>query len=154
MSGAMDDDAAGGFDPVAVFGEAGVGAHGAKDRGAGDGDRFDLLDDGIEDAAEAGSAEAGETGGLGVPVEADAMGQSVVADDLVGAAPVEEVGVDGGAVFVVANGAFTGVAGRVGARDLAAAGAEDLDEFHFGTPLFFAVPPGCGRVGCVREPGI
>ena len=46
-----DDSGSGEIDRIAVFGEAGIGAHGAKDDGGGDRNRFGLLDDGIEDGA-------------------------------------------------------------------------------------------------------
>jgi len=46
-----DDSGSGEIDRIAVFGEAGIGAHGAKDDGGDDRNRFGLLDDGIEDGA-------------------------------------------------------------------------------------------------------
>ena len=64
-----DNDALGKVHPVAVLGEAGIGAHGAKDGGAGDLDGFGLLDDGIEDGVESGFAQGGETDGSGVAIE-------------------------------------------------------------------------------------
>lgn len=81
------------------------------------------------------------------------MGQRVVADDFPGVAPAEEVGVNLRTVFMMANGAFTGVAGGIGVGDLAAPGAEDLVEFHFGTPFFLRLP-GSGIVGCLKEPDV
>ena len=84
MPVALDDDARGWLDPAAVFAEAGVGADGAKDGRAGDGDGRDLLDHGVEDGTEVGFAGAGEAGGLGVSVEIDAMEQRVLADDFPG----------------------------------------------------------------------
>ena len=64
-----DSDALGKVHPVAVLGEAGIDAHGAKDGGAGDLDGFGLLDDGIEDGVESGFAQGGETDGSGVAIE-------------------------------------------------------------------------------------
>ena len=135
-----DSDALGKVHPVAVLGEAGIGANGAKDGGAGDLDGFGLLDDGIEDGVESGFVQGGETGGSGVAVESHAMGQGILLDDLLDAAPVEVVDVDHGAIFVVADGAFAGVAGDVGLRDPSAAPADNLVELHVPNSLF-ARPP-------------
>lgn len=126
----MDNFASGEIDPVAVLRKAGIGAHGAKDGGAGDLDSFGLLDDGIEDGAKAGFAQGGETGGVGVAVESHAMRQGVLANDLLDAAPVEVVEIDHRAVFVVADGALAGVAGGIGLGNPLAAPAENLIELH------------------------
>jgi len=134
-----DSDALGKVHLVAVLGEAGIGAHGAKDGGAGDLDGFGLLDDGIEDGAEPGFAQGGETGGIGVAVESHAMGQGIHSDDLLSAAPVEVVEIDDGAIFVVADGALAGVAGEVGLRDPSAAPAENLVELHVANSLLPAL---------------
>ena len=122
--------------PVAVLGEAGIDAHGAKDGGAGDLDSFGLLDYGIEDGVESGFAQGGETGGSGVAVESHAMRQGIHSDDLLGAAPVEVVKVNHGAIFVVADGAFAGVAGEIGLGNPPAAPAENLVELHVANSLF------------------
>jgi len=146
-----DSDALGKVHLVAVLGEAGIGAHGAKDGGAGDLDSFGLLDDGIEDGVESGFAQSGETGGIGVAVESHAMGQGILLDDLWDAAPVEVVEIDHGAIFVVADGAFAGVAGDVALRDPTAAPAENLVELHVANSLF-ARPPDCCGAGCLNGP--
>jgi len=139
-----DNFASGEIDPVALLGQAGIGAHGAKDSGAGDLDGFGLFDDGIEDGAKARFAQGGETGSLGVAVESHAMRQGVLADDFSGAAPVEVVEVDHGAILVVADGALAGVAGEVGLGNPLAAPAENPFEVHVGDFLFARPPDCCG----------
>ncbi len=56
----------------------------------------------------------GESGRVGVTVKVAAMGDGVLVNDFLGAAPEEKIGVDGLAVFVVANAAFALVVARIG----------------------------------------
>jgi hypothetical protein len=112
--GALDDDAPGWLNPAAVLGEAGVRANGANDRIARNRSTFCLFDDGIEGGAEILSPAGGQSGRVGVTVKVAAMGNCELVNDFLGAAPEEEVGVDGIAVFVVANAAFALVAARIG----------------------------------------
>ena len=97
------------------------------------------------------NAQGSETGGIGVAVESHAVSQGILLDDLWDAAPVEVVEVDDGAIFVVADGALTGVAGGVGLRDPSAAPAENLVELHVAYSLF-ARPPDCCDAGCLNGP--
>jgi hypothetical protein len=96
-------------------------------------------------------AQGGETGGSGVAVESHAMRQGILSDDLLGAAPVEVVEIDHGAIFVAADGALAGVAGEVGLGDPLAAPAENLFELHVANS-FFARPPDCCGAGCLNGP--
>ena len=57
-----------------------------------------------------------EVGGVGVAIEGGAAGEIVIADDLVGAMPVEEGGIDIGAIFVIADDAAAAVEVGVGLR--------------------------------------
>ncbi len=146
-----DSDPLGRVYPVAVLGEAGIGAHGAKNGGAGDLDSFGLLDEGIEDGVESGFAQGSETGCSGVAVESHPMRQGIYSNDLLGAAPVEVVEVNHGAIFVVADGAFAGVAGDVGLGNPAAAPAENFVKLHVANSLV-ARPPDCSGAGCLNGP--
>ena len=63
---------------------------------------------------------------------------------MLGAAPVEIVEVNHGAIFVVADGAFAGVAGEVGLGNPLAALADNLVELHVANSLFARPPDWCG----------
>ena len=84
-------------------------------------------------------------------VESHAMREGVLLDDLLDAAPVEVIEVDHGAIFVVADGAFAGVAGEVGLGNPLAAPADNLVELHVANSLF-ARPPDCCGAECLNGP--
>jgi hypothetical protein len=111
----LDDVAADGRGPLALVIDLGVEADSGDD-GAGSGaDGFGLLDEVFEGGAKAGAALGAEAGGVGVAVNDGLMGDRVLAGDFFGAEPAEVVLVDEFAVGVMANRAFAGVSGEVGA---------------------------------------
>ena len=95
---------------AAVIGEAGVCAHGAKDRVAGDGRLPGLFDEHIEDAADVLVAERGEAESARVAIDRRVVRELVFIDDFVGIAPVEEIVLDGVAIRMAANTALPCVA--------------------------------------------
>jgi hypothetical protein len=97
------------FGPAAAAVDAGVGAHGAKDAVAGDGDVFGVFDDGVERGVETFAALEENAGGAGVPVDGAGVGDFVFVSDLPGGAPVNEFFFDGFAFGMVADDAAAGV---------------------------------------------
>lgn len=98
------------FDPVAVFGDLRVDAKGAKNRhGAGRG-FIDALDNTFADATIIGAAAFEEASSGSVAVNGGARGEMIIEGDGGFRAPIDEVGFDGIAVRMVADGAFAGVA--------------------------------------------
>jgi len=111
----LDDVAADGRGPLALVIDLGVEADSGDD-GAGSGaDGFGLLDEVFEGGAKAGAALGAKAGGVGVTVNGGMMGDFVFVGDFLGAEPAEVVLVNEFAVGVMANRAFAGVAGDVGA---------------------------------------
>ncbi|MGB9403418.1 MAG: hypothetical protein WCA98_07755 [Candidatus Acidiferrales bacterium] len=64
-----DDDAVGRVDPVAVGGDAGIGADGADDAVAGNDGAIGVLDELFEGIAEIAAAAGVEAGGVGVAIK-------------------------------------------------------------------------------------
>lgn len=111
----LDDVAADGRGPLALVVDLGVEADGGDDGAGGGADGFGLLDEVFEGGAERGAALGAKAGGVGVSVNDGLMGDRVLAGDFLGAEPAEVVLVNEFAVGVMANRAFAGVAGDVGA---------------------------------------
>jgi hypothetical protein len=111
----LDDVALYGRRPLALVVDLSVEADGGDDGAGGGADGFGLLDEVFEGGAEGGAALGAEAGGVGVAVDDGLMGDSVLAGDFLGAEPAEVVLVDEFAVLVMANRAFAGVSGAVGA---------------------------------------
>ncbi len=106
----------GSFEPAAVGVQVRVEAGGADDyvEGVWSADVHGL-EDGFEDAAHFLFAALVESDGVDVAVERSASAADlVVPDDLVGAAPANEIGFDGVAVRVTADYATAGMAVEVG----------------------------------------
>lgn len=102
--------------PVAVFGDLGIDAKGAKNRhGAGRG-FVDALDNTFADATIIGAAAFEEASSGSVAVNGGARREMIIEGNGGFRAPIDEVGFDGVAVGMVADGAFAGVAleGRIG----------------------------------------
>ncbi len=98
-----DEDAGGRLDPVAVVGDASVGADGADDRVGGDLDFIDALEDVFEHPPKVALSQGQKSEGMGVTVDARTVGDFVVMGNLLGASPAEEFVVDGGAVGMAAD---------------------------------------------------
>ena len=111
----LDDVAADGGRPLALVVDLGVEADGGDDGAGGGADGFGLLDEVFEGGAKAGAALGAKAGGVGVAVNGGMMGDLVFVGDFFGAEPAEVVLVNEFAVGVMANRAFAGVAGDVGA---------------------------------------
>jgi hypothetical protein len=98
------------LDPLAGIVDASVGVDGADD-GVGSGrDVHGALDDVAEGEAELAVAQREETGGVSVAVEG-ASGDFVIAGDVAGRVPVDEVFFDGLALGMAADSAVAGVMG-------------------------------------------
>ena len=102
-------DLGGDFGPAAVAVDAAVGAHGAKDRVAGEGYVIDGFDEGIEGGVQTFAALEEKASGAGVAVDGAVVGKLVVLRELPGGAPVDEFFFDGFAFGVVADDAATAV---------------------------------------------
>jgi hypothetical protein len=111
----LDDVAADGRGPLALIVDLGVEADGGHDGAGGGADAFGLLDEVFKSGAERSAALGAKAGGVGVSVNDGLMGDSVLAGDFLGADPAEVVIVNEFAVGVMANRAFAGVSGGVGA---------------------------------------
>lgn len=97
------------LDPLVVVGEAGVGAHGANDRIAGDVNRCGAFEDVVEDAAKIAPARGEQAGGMSMPVER-AKRQVVIVSHAGGLVPVDEHVLDRFAFRMMAHEAFALVA--------------------------------------------
>ena len=111
----LDDVAANGRGPLALVVDLGVEADGGDDGASGGADAFGLLDEVFEGGAQRGAALGAKAGGVDVAVNHGVMGNFVFVGDFFGAEPAEVVLVNEFAVGVMANRAFAGVAGDVGA---------------------------------------
>lgn len=96
------------LDPLAVIVDAGVGVDSADDGVGGGCDVHGALDDVAEGEAEIAVAQREEASGVRVAVEGTG-GDVVVAGDVAGRVPVDEVFLDGLALVVAADGAVAGV---------------------------------------------
>ncbi|HEV2314350.1 MAG TPA: hypothetical protein VGR94_03520 [Candidatus Acidoferrales bacterium] len=103
-------------DPVAVFGDLRIDPKGAKDSHAAGRSLVDALDDTFADATKIAAAAFEEPGSGSVTVNRGARGELIIEGDGGFRAPIDEVGLDGIAVRMIADGAFAGVAleGRIG----------------------------------------
>ena len=104
------------LDPVAVLGDLRIDAKGAKDSHAAGRGLVDVLDNTFADATKIGAAAFEEIGSGSVAVNGGARRELIVERYGGFRAPTDEVGFDGIAVGMLADGAFAGVAfeGRVG----------------------------------------
>lgn len=104
------------LDPVAVFGDLRIDAKGAKNCHAAGRGLIDSLDNTLADATKIGAAAFEEAGSGSVAVNGGARRELIIEGDGGFRAPIDEVGFDGIAVGMVADGAFAGVAfeGRIG----------------------------------------
>lgn len=98
------------IDPDALIVDQGAGAHGLKDGVGGGLDVFRVVNDVGGGVAHVLLAFSVEAGGVDVAIECASLREVVVADDIVGAVPVQEVGFDVFAVFVLADDALAAVA--------------------------------------------
>jgi hypothetical protein len=111
---------AGGFDPFAVFVEAHVEACGANDHFGGlDGAAVGgFKEEAFEDASDMALASLEKAGIVSVAIDGGAIGKVVVACNLVGAAPADEIAFDGVAVWMGTDAAAARRAEKsLGARD-------------------------------------
>lgn len=108
-----DDGASGDIGPLAVLGDAGEDAHGAKDGAGGDGRSVDVFHDALGDSAKVATAASEEARGGGVAIDRRGRRQRVNAAKERFRAPSDEVLLDELAIRVIANGAFASVAGEV-----------------------------------------
>jgi len=104
-----DDYAGGRVDPFAGIVYASDGAGGADDRVGRDGDFVDALDDALHGEAEVEAALGEEAGGVGVTIYRREVAEAVTAGEIGGIAPIEELELDGVAMWVVANTTFSGM---------------------------------------------
>jgi hypothetical protein len=107
--GSGELDLGGDFGPAAVVVDAAVGAHGPKDRVAGECYIVDGFDEGVEGGVQTFAALEEQTGGAGVAVDGAVVGEFVVLRELPGGAPVDEFLFDGFAFGVVADDAAAAV---------------------------------------------
>ena len=98
------------LDPVAVLGDLRIDAKGAKNCHAAGRGFVDVLDDTFADATKIGAAAFDEASGGSVAVSGGARGELIIERNGGFRAPIDEVGLDGIAVGMVADGAFAGVA--------------------------------------------
>jgi len=113
--GALADyDFFGRINPLAVIIDAAVGAGGVEDVAGGGPQVVGVFEDRFDDAAEILAAEFVESGGAGVAVDGLAIPEVVGAADVIGADPVDVIAFEGGAIGMVADEAFAGVAFGVG----------------------------------------
>ncbi|HEV2488895.1 MAG TPA: hypothetical protein VGT03_03735 [Candidatus Acidoferrales bacterium] len=99
--------------PLAGIVDAGDGASGADDGVGRDWNFADTLDDAFHGEAEIEAAFGEEARCVGVTIYRRKAAEVVALDEVAGISPVEEIEFDGGAVGVVADGTFEGVAGRI-----------------------------------------
>jgi hypothetical protein len=148
-------DAGGGFDQLAVVGDAQVGANGGDDGVAVDRGIFGALDDALEGGADVVSAKLDEADGASVAEDRGSVVDLIVDGDLDGAAPVEEVVFDGLAGGVAADLAHALMAREAGSRK--GSGGEGsvrgLESRRFGSVLPFAVRGLVDRLGWSRPEG-
>jgi hypothetical protein len=109
IGGSGELDLGGDFGPAAVAVDAAVGAHGAKDRVAGEGYVVDGFDEGVEGGVQTFAALEEKAGGASVAVDGAIVGELVVLGELPGGAPVDEFLFDGFAFGVVADDAAAAV---------------------------------------------
>src|SRR6201984_231960 len=109
VAGSGELDLGGDFGPAAVAVDAAVGAHGAKDRVAGEGYVVDGFDEGIGGGVQACAALEEKAGGAGVAVDGAIVAELVVVSEPRGGAPVDEFLFDGIAFGVVADDAAAAV---------------------------------------------
>lgn len=114
--GGAGEDAEGavGLDPTAVMVKVGVDADGAGD-GIEVGRRAVIhgFEEAFEDAGDLAATFFEETRGVSVAIDGEASGETIILSDFLRAAPANELGFDGVAVGMRADGAATGVAGKV-----------------------------------------
>jgi hypothetical protein len=89
--------------------DAAVGAHGAKDRVAGEGYVVNGFDEGVEGGVQTFAALEEKAGGAGVAVDGAIVAELVVVSEPRGGAPVDEFLFDGIAFGVVADDAAAAV---------------------------------------------
>jgi hypothetical protein len=109
-----DYDFLGRIEPLAAVIDAAVGAGGVEDVAGGGAEVVGVFEDGLDYAAEILAAELVEAGGAGVTVDGLAIPEVVGAANVIGAYPVDEIAFEGGAIGMVADEAFAGVAFGVG----------------------------------------
>jgi len=102
-------DLGGDFGPAAVAVDAAVGAHGAKDRVAGEGYVVNGFDEGVESGVQTFAALEEKAGGASVAVDGAVVAELVVVSEPRGGAPVDEFFFDVFAFGVVADDAAAAV---------------------------------------------
>lgn len=116
MDGVFVEDAGDGLGPTHGVSEAGVGADGLDVRGGGELDFFAAFENVLDGEEIIAAALLVESGGLSVAIENAAISEVIIVGGVLGAAPVDELFLDGFAVGMAANGAFAGVAFERGFR--------------------------------------
>ena len=99
---------------MAVVVDAAVGAGGVEDVAGGGPQVVGVFEDGFDYAAEILAAAFVEARGAGVTVDGLAIPEIVGAADVIGACPVDVIAFEGGAIGMMADEAFAGVAFGVG----------------------------------------
>ena len=105
---------AGRIDPLAVIVDAAVSAGRVEDVAGGGPQVVGVFEDGFDYAAEFLAAKLVEAGGAGVAVNGLAIPEIVGAADVIGADPVDVIAFEGGAIGMMADEAFAGVAFGIG----------------------------------------
>src|ERR1700721_3562150 len=90
VMGCGEFDLGGDFGPAAVGVDGAVGAHGAKDRVAGEGYVVNGFDEGVESGVQTFAALEEEAGSAGVAVDGAIVAELVVVSESRGGAPVDE----------------------------------------------------------------
>jgi hypothetical protein len=108
--GSGELDLGGDFGPAAVVVDAAVGAHGAKDRVAGECYVVNGFDESVEGGVQTFAALEEKAGGTGVTVDGSIVAELVVVSEPRGGAPVDEFLFDVFAFGVVADDAAAAVA--------------------------------------------
>ena len=109
-----DHHFAGRIDPLAVIIDAAVGAGRVEDVAGGGPQVVGVFEDGFDYAAEFLAAKLVEAGGAGVAVNGLAIPEVVGAADVIGADPVDVIAFESGAIGMMADEAFAGVAFGIG----------------------------------------
>jgi len=100
----------GGLDPVAILGEAAIGADGANQRIGGEANVAGPFEHPFEHGAEVAGAPGKQVKGVRVTVNARDVVEAKIGGDLIRAVPADEIGLDHLALGMVADGAPTLVA--------------------------------------------
>lgn len=111
----VDGDAAGWLVPLARVREAHIGANGGDNSGSGGRGLLGGFDDVFEGREQVAGAKLGEARGMGMAIERGIAEVEVIAfHDFAGTVPADEGSINGLALGMIANSAFTAVAFEIG----------------------------------------